>query len=60
MGFPLRWSCAYVPLLPVQLAKTLESPVPIVIGLDSKIFDTYEVNTENFVLVDLDTCQIYK
>ncbi|CAD5116854.1 DgyrCDS5698 [Dimorphilus gyrociliatus] len=59
MGFPLRWSCAYVPLLPVQLAKTLESPVPIVIGLDSKIFDTYEVNTEIFVLVDLDTCQIY-
>ena len=52
--FPLTWEGPYIPLCPVSMSGYLSSPIPFIIGLDSRFFDYYD-QPEDVNAVDLDT-----
>ncbi|KAK2718660.1 hypothetical protein QYM36_005859, partial [Artemia franciscana] len=56
--FPLKWICPYVPLCPLALCDVINSPVPFLLGVDSRFFDLYDPPPD-VCCIDLDTNQIY-
>lgn len=54
MIFPFVWQCPYVPLCPLFLAMTLNAPFPVIFGIDSRYFDTYDPPSDA-TCVDIDT-----
>lgn len=56
--FPFVWECPYIPLCPLGLYEYLNAPVPFIIGVDSRYFDTF-IPPPDVVCVDLDTNSIY-
>ena len=52
--FPFAWQCPYIPLCPIGMSTYLASPMPVIIGLDSRFFDLYD-QPEDVNAIDLDT-----
>lgn len=55
--FPFKWQCPYIPLCPLGLAEVLHAPLPYLIGVDSRFFDSCELPND-VTCVDLDTNNI--
>lgn len=58
MMFPFHWQCPYVPLCPLNLHGILNAPLPFIVGIDSRCFDTF-TPPDDIVCIDLDTKAIY-
>lgn len=58
MLFPFHWQCPYVPLCPLSLCGVLHAPLPFIVGIDSRCFDSFNP-PHDVVCVDLDTTSIY-
>lgn len=58
MLFPFHWQCPFVPLCPLDLYGILNAPLPFIVGIDSRCFDTF-MPPEDIICVDLDTKGIY-
>ena len=52
--FPFYWQCPYIPLCPIGMSTYLASPMPVIVGLDSRFFDLYD-QPEDVNAIDLDT-----
>ena len=52
--FPFAWQCPYIPLCPIGMSTYLASPMPVIVGLDSRFFDLYD-QPEDVNAIDLDT-----
>ncbi|XP_047453888.1 DENN domain-containing protein 4B-like [Mugil cephalus] len=59
MSFPLRWTCPYIPLCPLQMADVLLAPMPFIVGVHSSYFDLYDPPND-VVCVDVDTNTIFQ
>lgn len=57
MLFPFHWQCPYVPLCPLSLHDILNAPLPFIVGIDSRCFDTF-TPPDDIICVDLDTKSI--
>lgn len=57
MLFPFHWQCPYVPLCPLSLHGILNAPLPFIVGIDSRVFDTF-TPPDDIICVDLDTRSI--
>jgi hypothetical protein len=51
--FPLQWKCSYIPMCPLAFCSYLQAPVPYIIGMDSRYFNSYSAPNDVCV-VDLD------
>lgn len=51
--FPLQWQCTYIPMCPLAFSSYLQAPVPFIIGMDSRYFDSY-VAPAGVCVIDLD------
>lgn len=51
--YPLKWTGAYVPVLPARLIEMLEAPCPYIFGIERR-YERVELPEDDFVLVDLD------
>lgn len=58
MLFPFHWQCPYVPLCPMSLHGILQAPLPFIVGIDSRCFDTFSPPSD-IICIDLDTKAIY-
>lgn len=58
MMFPFHWQCPYVPLCPLSLHGILNAPLPFIVGIDSRCFDTF-TPPEDIICIDLDTQSIF-
>lgn len=58
MLFPFHWQCPYVPLCPLNLHGILNAPLPFIVGIDSRCFDTF-TPPDDIICVDLDTKSIF-
>lgn len=58
MLFPFHWQCPYVPLCPLSLHGILNAPVPFIVGIDSRCFDTF-TPPDDVICIDLDTRSIF-
>jgi len=58
MLFPFHWQCPYVPLCPLDLYGILNAPLPFIVGIDSRCFDTF-TPPNDIICIDLDTKSIY-
>lgn len=57
--FPMKWSHAYIPLLPQFLLPILSAPMPYLCGIDKKLLGSSLSDLSNeCIVVDLDTNQI--
>lgn len=57
--FPMRWSHAYIPLLPKFLCPILSAPMSFLIGLDKQyLTDAFVHLSSECIVIDLDTNQI--
>ena len=57
--FPMRWSHAYIPLLPRFLCPILNAPMTFLIGLDKQYLgEAFQHLSAECIVVDLDTNQI--
>lgn len=58
MLFPFHWQCPYVPLCPLSLHGILNAPLPYIVGIDSRCFDTF-TPPDDVICIDLDTKSIF-
>lgn len=58
MLFPFHWQCPYVPLCPLSLHGILNAPLPFIVGIDSRCFDTF-TPPDDVICIDLDTKSIF-
>lgn len=58
MLFPFHWQCPYVPLCPLSLHGILNAPLPFIVGIDSRCFDTF-TPPDDIICIDLDTKSIF-
>lgn len=58
MMFPFHWQCPYVPLCPLSLYGILNAPLPFIVGIDSRCFDTF-APPDDIICIDLDTTSIF-
>lgn len=58
MFFPFHWQCPYVPLCPLSLHGILNAPLPFIVGIDSRCFDTF-TPPGDIICIDLDTKSIF-
>lgn len=57
--FPMRWSHAYIPLLPRFLCPILNAPMSFLIGIDKQYLgEAFEHLSAECIVVDLDTNQV--
>jgi pentatricopeptide repeat protein len=56
--FPLRWSYAYIPVLPDALTGMIEAPMPVLVGIHTDNINHYISGTEDIIIVDLDNDRI--
>lgn len=52
--FPFVWQGLYLPLLPSSMLDILESPVPYLVGIHSRLLPSIRNRSSNTVYVDLD------
>ncbi|XP_033107546.1 C-myc promoter-binding protein-like isoform X4 [Anneissia japonica] len=52
--FPFVWQCPYIPLCPLTLCGVLCAPLPFIVGVDSRYFDSYEAPSD-VTCIDIDT-----
>ncbi|OAF66762.1 hypothetical protein A3Q56_05523 [Intoshia linei] len=41
--FPFIWMCPYIPLCPLHIGEIMNSPTPLLVGIDSRYFDMYDL-----------------
>lgn len=51
--WPLKWTGAYIPVLPARLIQALDAPCPYIMGIERSC-ERVELPTDDYVLVDLD------
>ncbi|KAL7537211.1 hypothetical protein ACHAXR_007661 [Thalassiosira sp. AJA248-18] len=57
--FPMKWSHAYIPVLPHFLVPILSAPMPFLCGIDKRhLADTMEDLADECIVVDLDKNQV--
>ncbi|KAL7468701.1 hypothetical protein ACHAXS_008933 [Conticribra weissflogii] len=57
--FPMKWSHAYIPVLPHFLVPILSAPMPFLCGIDKRhLADTLEDLSSECIVVDLDKNQV--
>ncbi|KAL9179233.1 hypothetical protein ACHAXT_008523 [Thalassiosira profunda] len=57
--FPMKWSHAYIPVLPHFLVPILSAPMPFLCGIDKRhLNDTMEDLADECIVVDLDKNQV--
>ena len=57
--FPMKWSHAYIPVLPHFLVPILSAPMPFLCGIEKRhLADTMEDLAEDCIVVDLDKNQV--
>ena len=57
--FPMRWSHAYIPVLPHFLVPILSAPMPFLCGIEKRhLADTMDDLAEECIVVDLDKNQV--
>lgn len=57
--FPMRWSHAYIPLLPRFLCPILNAPMAFLVGLDKQyLAEAYQHLSPECIVIDLDTNQV--
>lgn len=56
--FPFHWQCPYVPLCPLSLHGILNAPLPFIVGIDSRCFDSF-TPPDDIICLDLDTQSIF-
>ena len=57
--FPMRWSHAYIPVLPSFLLSFLSAPMPFLCGIDKTLLSDAVLDLSNeCIVVDLDTNQV--
>lgn len=52
--YPLKWTGVLIPVLPYRLIQALEAPCPYIAGIERR-YKSYELPTDDFCIVDLDT-----
>ena len=45
--FPFVWQCPYIPLCPLGLCDVLNAPLPFIVGVDSRYFDSSCLSWQN-------------
>jgi len=53
--FPFFWQCPYIPNCPLALAEVIHAPMPFIIGINTRVYESQDEIPPDVVVFDLDS-----